>query len=297
MGPKTACAALLALLVQVFVAWGAEIAAKSGPAPPSPAASGTPSSEAMSNPTFRACVEMSGEAALKTCSAAIDSHDFSRSDLALLYTSRGSAEASSDAGQAERDYNKAIDLNPNLAIAFNGRGMLFYDRNDYDRALQDFNRAIALDATDAGTFDNRGITYFYMNDFDHAEADFDHAIKLDPKDLDAYWNRGDLYRAKGEQENAAADYRMALSLGPNDDDKKEIEASLKELVVAAPAAPAAAEHQGSAPAPATAPSTGRQTEPAPAGANGKGASTETPASGAGTSADAPNSSESPKKKF
>jgi tetratricopeptide (TPR) repeat protein len=316
MGPKTVCAALLALLVQVSVAYaepatpasppqakndvassaatGAAPAARSGASPASPAASATPSSEAMSNPTFRACIGMNGEAALKTCSAAIDSDEFSGSDLAILYTYRGTAEAQSDAKHAEQDYNKAIDLNPNLAVAFNGRGMLFYDRKDYDHALQDFNRSIALDATDAATFDNRGITYFDMNDFDHAKADFDHAIELDPKDLDAYWNRGDLYRAKGDKESAAADYRMALSLGPNDDDKKEIESSLNGLGSAAPAAPASTEHQGSAPAPAATPSPGGKAEPAPAATNGKGASAETPAAGDGTSA---NSSDSLKKKF
>ena len=188
-----------------------------------------------------------------------------------MYTYRGSAEADSDAGQAERDYNKAIDLNPKLALAFNGRGMLFYDRNDYDRALQDFNRSIALDATSAAAFDNRGITYFDMKDSDHAKADFDRAIELDPKDLNAYWNRGDLYRSKGDRENAAADYGTALLQGPNDDDKKEIEASLNGLGIAAPATPAATEHLGSATAPAATPSNESQAEP------GRGTAPEMPA--------------------
>jgi tetratricopeptide (TPR) repeat protein len=248
--------------VPASAATSAEGAAKSDASPASPS---EPSSNAMSDPSFRGCVRMTGHAGITTCTAAIDSDDYSGSDLAHLYAYRGSDEAESDSGQAERDYNRAIDLDPNLALAFNGRGMLFYDRNEYDRAIQDFNRAIDLNDKSAAAFDNRGITYFDMKDSDHAKADFDRAIELDPKDLDAYWNRGDLYRSKGDRENAAADYRMALSLGPNDDDKKEIEAALNGLGTGAPAAPAAT--QGSAPAPGATRSNERQAAPAPAAAN------------------------------
>ena len=58
-------------------ATSAETAAESGASPASPAPS-APSSQATSNPTFRACIKMTGDAALKTCTAAIDFGRFRR---------------------------------------------------------------------------------------------------------------------------------------------------------------------------------------------------------------------------
>ena len=264
-----------------------------------PAASLAPSSQAMSDPSYRACTKLDGQAAIKTCSAAIEMDEFAGSDLAFLHNYRASAEAESDPDQALKDYDKAIELDPNLALAFGGRGFLYYDRNDADHALQDFNRAIALDPNLAlafngrgllshdradydhaledfnraieldpkneAIFNNRGITYFAKKDNDHAKADFDRAIELNADDRDAYWNRGDVYRSKGDRESAAADYRKALSLNPSDADKKEIEASLNGLDAKAPAAP---EQQGSI-APDATPANGE-----PNGASGSGRSAQ-----------------------
>jgi tetratricopeptide (TPR) repeat protein len=266
---------------------------------PASATSTAPSAQAMSDPSYRACTKLHGQAGIKTCSSAIEMDEFAGSDLAFLYNYRGSAEADSNPDQALEDYNKAIDLDPNLALAFsgrgflyyerndpdhalqdfnraieldpnvalafNGRGLLFYDRKDYDLALQDFNRAIELDPKNEAIFNNRGITYLAKKDNDHAKADFDRAIELNADDRDAYWNRGDVYRSKGDRESATADYRKALSLNPSDADKKEIEASLNGLDAKAPAAP---EQQGSI-APDATPANGE-----PNGASGSGGSAQ-----------------------
>src|SRR3990167_8365577 len=42
-------------------------------------------------------------------------------------------------------YTKAIALDPNLAQAYNNRGLAYADKGQNDRAIEDFNRAIALD--------------------------------------------------------------------------------------------------------------------------------------------------------
>lgn len=181
------------------------------------------------DPDYLACDNASGDAAIAACTKAIASGNFTGADLAALYEYRGAAEDESDPNGALQDYNKAIELNPNLALAFNDRGLLFYNADEYDRALEDFNRAIELDPKFETAFDNRGVTYFAKKDNGHALADYDHAIELNPDDLNPYWNRGDLYRSKGDREHAATDYRKALSLGPTETDKKEIEGSLSAL--------------------------------------------------------------------
>ncbi len=46
-----------------------------------------------------------------------------------------------------QDYNKAIQLNPNLANAYINRGNTYKDLNNIELALADYDRAIALDPT------------------------------------------------------------------------------------------------------------------------------------------------------
>jgi tetratricopeptide (TPR) repeat protein len=41
--------------------------------------------------------------------------------------------------------NKAIDLDPELAIAYNNRGKAYYYKGQYDLAIKDYNKAIELD--------------------------------------------------------------------------------------------------------------------------------------------------------
>ena len=47
-----------------------------------------------------------------------------------------------DYDHAIEHFAKAIELNPNYAIAYNNRGGVYSDKGDYDRALEDCNKAI-----------------------------------------------------------------------------------------------------------------------------------------------------------
>ena len=43
------------------------------------------------------------------------------------------------------DFNKAIQLDPNLAGAYNNRGVVYSETGKYKPAIADFNKAIQLD--------------------------------------------------------------------------------------------------------------------------------------------------------
>ena len=74
--------------------------------------------------------------------------------------------------------------------------MLIVIKGDFDRAIADFNRAIELKPDYAEAYNNRGNAYSDKGDFDHAIADFSKAIELKPDFPIAYNNRSVVCRQK-----------------------------------------------------------------------------------------------------
>lgn len=99
-------------------------------------------------------------------------------------------------------------------------------KGEYTLALADYDRAVELKADDAIAFLNRGKTHYNLKAFDKAGSDYDKAIELDPKDSKAYYNRGVLFERMGSIEKAVADYQKAVDLDAGNEPAK---AGLKKL--------------------------------------------------------------------
>src|SRR6185503_9876566 len=96
--------------------------------------------------------------------------------------------------RALADYDEAIRLNSGLtemAPAYLGRGNIWRDKGELDRAVSDYNAALALDLKYAPAFNNRGLVWYARKEYGPAITDFDEAIRLEPKYAMAYVNRGD----------------------------------------------------------------------------------------------------------
>jgi tetratricopeptide (TPR) repeat protein len=55
------------------------------------------------------------------------------------------------------DYNRAISLNPNFAMAYNNRGLIYWTKGDNGRAIEDYNKAISLDPNLKIVYQNRDL--------------------------------------------------------------------------------------------------------------------------------------------
>ena len=62
----------------------------------------------------------------------------------------------------------------------------------YDRAIQDYDRAIELDPNNAGAFNNRGNAYRDKEMYERAMQDYDRALQIDPNHARAIQNKRDL---------------------------------------------------------------------------------------------------------
>lgn len=112
--------------------------------------------------------------------------------------------------------NKALELQPDLAEAYNARGILQVQMGHETQALQDFNQAISLAPRYYRAYNNRGNLYFKWGELTQALADYNEALKLNADYVPAYVNRGNLYRRQGLTEPALADYNRAISLKSNE---------------------------------------------------------------------------------
>jgi tetratricopeptide (TPR) repeat protein len=68
--------------------------------------------------------------------------------------------------QAIVEYTRAIDLDPKCAVAFNNRGWMYDQIDDYDKAIRDYDQAINLDPALDVAIKNREATYGRKQQYD-----------------------------------------------------------------------------------------------------------------------------------
>ena len=136
--------------------------------------------------------------------------------LALAYCNRGSVYISkNEYDKALSDLNKAIELVPDFSMAYNNRGMVYKKRGEYEKALSDYNKAIELDHENVVFYNNRAQAYEEKGEYDKSISDSNKALELSPKNSMAYNNRGLAYFKKGMYEDAVSDCKKAVELDPN----------------------------------------------------------------------------------
>lgn len=124
----------------------------------------------------------------------------------VFYTGRGRTD------EAMSDYNRVLQLDPDLAEGYNSRGLLHWGSKHAEEALADYGKAIALNPRMAKGYNNRAIVYYHLGRYDEALADYARAIESSPEYAEAYYNRGNLYKAAKRYDEALADYSKAIEL-------------------------------------------------------------------------------------
>jgi tetratricopeptide (TPR) repeat protein len=137
-------------------------------------------------------------------------------NYAIAYSNRGIAKkAKGDFDGALTDFNKAIELKPDSATAYNSRGELKRSKGDLDGALADYDRAIELKPDSAIYFGNRALAKLRKHDLEGAFSDCNKAIELKSDYANAYNNRGMVKHVKGDLNGALEDYDKAIEFKPD----------------------------------------------------------------------------------
>jgi tetratricopeptide (TPR) repeat protein len=118
--------------------------------------------------------------------------------------------------QALEHFTSEIRSHPDSAWAYQMRGLIHYDRQEYDQAIADGDMAIKLDPKDGVAYYNRGNAFYAKREYPQAIADYNEVIRLDPKDTVAYVNRARAWTGLNEHDLAVADLNEAIRIEPND---------------------------------------------------------------------------------
>ena len=62
-------------------------------------------------------------------------------------------------------------MDENYVDAYNGRGNVYYDQEEYEKALDDYNKALELDSKYVLAYKNRAKLYRKLGRISEAEAD------------------------------------------------------------------------------------------------------------------------------
>lgn len=118
---------------------------------------------------------------------------------------------------AEREYKRAIELNPNYATARQWYGELLRGRGRFDEALVELKRAQALDPLSPIMNSSLGISYYYAREYDLVIEQNRKALELDPDFTPAHFGLGLALEQKEMYSDAIAEFLAAKQLSKGSD--------------------------------------------------------------------------------
>ena len=130
---------------------------------------------------------------------------------------------------ALRYFNEALEINPKLKTAYNGRGLVKHELGQYEKAIADFRQAIRIDSDYGHYYYNRARAFHELERYEDALSDLDIAIELNPDDAAYYFNRSVAKWFLWDWENATIDMETALVVAEANGDTEMI-AQIKERI-------------------------------------------------------------------
>ncbi len=111
-----------------------------------------------------------------------------------------------------KNVNRALELNPNLAIAHNYNGLLKMTKSEFDSALLEMQKARQIDQFSLIYNLNIATILFRAKRYDEAEAQCRKTLELDPSFARVYWLLGLIYEQKGNFTEAVSSLNRAVEL-------------------------------------------------------------------------------------
>jgi len=117
---------------------------------------------------------------------------------------------------AEREFKRSIELNPNYASAHQWYGEFLANMGRHDESIAEMKRALELDPMSLIINTTMGGMYYVARRYDESLAQFRKAFEIDPNFIKAHVQLISTYRAKGMYEEALDELRKTRELAGAD---------------------------------------------------------------------------------
>ena len=136
----------------------------------------------------------------------------------FLYYTRGiTRERQGKWDEAEADFRKALELEPNRASVLNYLGYSLVERREkLDEALELIQRAVDLQPDNGAIVDSLGWVYYRLGQFEEAAPLLERAAALEPIDPIINDHLGDAFWMVGRKTEARFQWQRALSFDPEE---------------------------------------------------------------------------------
>jgi len=151
--------------------------------------------------------------------------------------------------KAQKQFEKAIQIDPDYALAWAGLAYVFVDTYWYkdqspafvERAHEASRKAVDLAPHLAESHAARGLALRLAERFDEAEAEFDRAIAINPRLFEPIHWQAQMARSLGQYQRAAELFRRAAEVRPEDYQAMVLAANMYEALGDMPRARATAQ--------------------------------------------------------
>ena len=115
---------------------------------------------------------------------------------------------------ASRAFDRALNLNPKLAVALFEKGSILADQAEWSQAADLFRRAVAASPDYTLAHLALGDMLLRAGEFENSTSELRSVLRLDPNNSEAYQGLGLIHLQEGDFDGATANFRRALAIRP-----------------------------------------------------------------------------------
>jgi TolB-like protein/Flp pilus assembly protein TadD len=112
---------------------------------------------------------------------------------------------------AEREFKRAVELNPNVAWIHQAYGWFLMSSARFDEAKMEMERAQQLDPSSLTINVGRGRLLYFMRQYDQALKHFQNIIAVEPNDGSSFYALNEIYEQKQMHEKVVEDFLTSIS--------------------------------------------------------------------------------------
>lgn len=152
-----------------------------------------------------------------------------RDPWALHYSLGVALERAGQWPSAEKEFLKALELNPDHPLVLNYLGYSWIDQGiNLEKGKELIERAVSQRPSDGFIVDSLGWAHYLLGDYEAAAAELERAVELAPADPTINEHLGDALWQVGRRNEARFQWQRALSLEPEPDVAEAIEKKLRD---------------------------------------------------------------------